>query len=285
MSKDPSSFSAELPSGELPSGKLLKTQVLPEPTRDVEQALADLHEYGLCLIHDALDAATLDRAREAVYRAAADDRKRSREVKGFALDRNDHNQRVWNLLNRDPVFADLAEHPLAMRLVRETLGWPALLSNISGNITDPGATRGVLHADQIFVPEPWPERPQGINVAWCLDDFTRENGATEVVVGSHLWRRGPTETDAHVPMIPVVAPAGSVLAFESRIWHRSGANTSADSRRAGVFPFYTTTVYRTQESWFLSLDPAVRRYASETLLTLLAYKSEGFGLVYGKSPQ
>ncbi len=260
-------------------------QVLPGLTGDVEQALRDLNEYGLCLIADVLDATMLGRARDALYRAAAEDRERSREVKGFALDSNEHNQRVWNLLNRDRVFADLAEHPLAIRLVRQTLGWPALLSNISGNITEPGAERGVLHADQIFVPEPWPERPQGINVAWCLDEFTAENGATEVVVGSHRWHRGPTEADVDVPMIPVEAPAGSVLAFESRIWHRSGANTSADRRRAAVFPFYTTTVYRTQENWFLSLNPAVRRYASETLLTLLAYRSEGFGLVDGESPQ
>lgn len=275
MMHDDPAFPRELP----------MPQVLPALTREIEQGLADLKEYGLCLIADALDATTLGRAREAVYRAAEDDRRRSREVKGFALDGNEHNQRVWNLLNRDPVFADLAEHPLAIHLVREILGWPALLSNISANITEPGADRGVAHADQVFVPEPWPERPQGINVAWCLDDFTRENGATEVVVGSHRWHRGPTEADAGVPMIPVEAPAGSVLAFESRIWHRSGANTSAGCRRAAVFPFYTTTVYRTQENWFLSLDPAVRRYASETLLTLLAYKSEGFGLVYGESPQ
>ena len=86
-------------------------------------------------------------------------------------------------------------------------------------------------------------------------------------------------------MTPIVAPAGSLVAFESRLWHRSGANTSSDKTRAGVFSFYTTPVYRTQENWFLSLDPGVQRYASETLLTLLAYKSAGFGLVYGESPR
>ena len=53
------------------------------------------------------------------------------------------------LSNRDPLFAALAEHPLAMQWVRATLGWPALLSNISANITGPGALTGVLHADHI----------------------------------------------------------------------------------------------------------------------------------------
>jgi ectoine hydroxylase-related dioxygenase (phytanoyl-CoA dioxygenase family) len=198
---------------------------------------------------------------------------------------DDVNIRVWNLLNRDPVFSDIAEHPLALSLVRAVIGWPALLSNISGNITAPGAARGVLHADQIFVPEPWSSEPQGINVAWCIDDFTAENGATEVVPGSHLWNRAPTMDDADVEMVPAVAPAGSLFAFESRIWHRTGANVSKDRWRAAVFPFYTRTVYRTQENWFLSLSPGVVNAASEDLLTLLAYKSEGFGLVYGRSPR
>ena len=257
---------------------------LAAPTESIEQAVADLTEHGLCVLANALDASTLARARCAMYHAADNDRQRGRETKAFQLDSNLHNQRVWNLLNRDPVFADLAEHPIALRHVRETLGWPALLSNISGNITEPGAVSGVTHADQVFVPEPWPKRPQGINVLWCIDDFTADNGATEVALGSHRLHRNPTQADANVAMTPIIAPAGSVVVFESRLWHRSGANTSSNQTRAGVFAFYSTPVYRTQENWFLSLDPGVRRYASENLLTLLAFKSTGFGLVYGESP-
>jgi ectoine hydroxylase-related dioxygenase (phytanoyl-CoA dioxygenase family) len=258
---------------------------LPSPTRDLDQALGDLRETGVCLIADALDRERLKRARDAIYRAADDDRTRGARTSGFGLDLDNNNQRVWNLLNRDPVFSDLAEHPIAVELVKRTLGWPALLSNISGNITGPGATSGVMHADQIFVPEPWPEKHQGINVAWCIDDFTKENGATQVAVGSHRLNRLPRAEEQDVEMASVEAPAGSVFAFESRIWHRTGANTSADKYRAAVFPFYTTPIYRTQENWFLSLNPGIPRFGSETLLTLLAYKSAGFGLVYGQSPR
>lgn len=260
-------------------------QTLPAPTRDLDQGLRDLGKFGLCLIAGGITGDTLKRARHALYRAAEDDRARGWEKKDFALDLDDNNQRVWNLLNRDPVFADLAEHPIALHFVRSVLGWPALLSNISGNITEPGAGLGALHCDQLFVPEPWPKDPQGLNVAWCIDDFTAENGGTEIVVGSHLWHRAPTAADSEVPMVPVEAEAGSVFVFESRLWHRTGANTSKDTKRGAVFPFYARPIYRTQENWFLSLDPGIRRHASDDLLTLLAFKSEGFGLVYGESPQ
>ncbi|MGK0221294.1 MAG: ectoine hydroxylase-related dioxygenase (phytanoyl-CoA dioxygenase family) [Limisphaerales bacterium] len=260
------------------------TPAIPAPTKDIEQAVTDLAEHGLCIVSEALQPTTLARVRKAMYHAADDDLERGRVKPGFALDKNDNNQRVWNLLNRDSIFSDLAEHPIALRLVRETLGWPALLSNISGNITRPGAIEGVLHADQIFVPQPWPDQPQGINVLWCIDDFTAENGATEVVLDSHRLHRSPSQADEPITTTPLIASAGTVFAFESRLWHRSGANTSTNQTRAGVFPFYSTPIYRTQENWFLSLDPSVRDNASDTLLTLLAYKSEGFGTVYGESP-
>ncbi|MBX9607711.1 MAG: phytanoyl-CoA dioxygenase family protein [Gammaproteobacteria bacterium] len=258
---------------------------LPPLTRDWDRALADLREHGLCLVADALPSDMLGRARDALYRAVEDDACAGRRSAGFTLDRDAGNRRVWNLLNRDPLFAALAEHPLALHLVQATLGWPALLSNISGNIVGPGATAGVLHADQVFVPQPWPKRPQGLNVAWCIDDFTRDNGATEVLPGSHLLARNPRGDDDVRDLVPIEAPAGTALIFESRLWHRTGANTSRDAWRAAVFPFYTTPTYRTQENWFLSLAPEVVDAASDTLLTLLAYKTEHFGLVYGESPR
>lgn len=248
------------------------------------QALEELREHGMCLIPEVLRGDRLKRVREALYSAAEADRRDARITRGFALDTDDRNQRVWNLLGRDPVFAELAEHPLAMALVQDTLGWPALLSNISGNITAPGSAAGVLHADQVFVPEPWPPRPQGINVTWCIDDFTADNGATQVVPGSHRWNRSPTDADSRIEPVTLEAPAGSVFAFDSRIWHRTGANTSGQRTRAAIFPFYTTPVYRTQENWFLALDRPMMEQASQTLQTLLAWRSEGFGLHNGRSP-
>ena len=53
------------------------------------------------------------------------------------------------------MFEDLAFHALAVEFVKNVLGWPALLGNISANITGPGGGEMILHADQIFVPEPW----------------------------------------------------------------------------------------------------------------------------------
>ena len=234
---------------------------------------------------DVLTGETLERTREALYRAADSDRGRAREQK-FGLD-NAHdgtNQRVWNVLSRDPLFEDLAFHPLAVAFVRGVLGWPALLGNISANITGPGGGEMVLHADQLFVPQPWPAEPQDLNVAWRLDDFTEANGATCLAPQSHRLNRAPRPEEGGAAVVPIEAAAGSIVVFESRLWHRTGHNSTAGETRAGVFAWYTKPIYRTQENWFLSLRPEIRQFASEEALVLLGYKTAGLGLANGASP-
>jgi ectoine hydroxylase-related dioxygenase (phytanoyl-CoA dioxygenase family) len=262
-----------------------RASAAPPPTSSLDQALRDLGEHGLAVMPGVLAGETLARTREALYLAAECDRKRGREQTlclDHAHDRT--NQRVANVLSRDPLFEDLAFHPLAVELVRGVLGWPALLSNLSANITNPGGGEMALHADQLFLSEPWPERPQGLNLLWCLDDFTEANGATRFAPGSHRLGRPPRAGEAQAPTIPIEAPAGSLVVFESRLWHKTGFNRTADQRRAGVFAWYSRHIYRTQENWFLSLKPEIRQFASEEALVLLGYKTLGFGLVNGVSP-
>lgn len=261
----------------------IELPALPAPTDDLDRAEHDLHTEGICAVTDVLDDTTLARVHAELYAAADQDRARGWEQSEFALDLDRTNQRIWNLLSRSPVFIDLAEHPVALRLLRSVLGWPMLLGNISGNITGPSGVAGYLHADQVFVPEPWPQDPQGANAAWCIDDFTADNGGTRFVPGSNRLNRLPTEAD-HPEAVPMEAPGGALVVFDSRVWHQTGANTTTEQHRGAVFGWYHRPIYRTQENWFLSLNPAVRQFASDDLLTLLAYKTEGFGLVNGKSP-
>ena len=72
--------------------------------------------------------------------------------------------------------------------------------------------------------------------------------------------------------------------LKSRVWHKTGVNRTASESRAGVFAWYTKPIYRAQENWFLSLRPEIRQFASDEMLVLLGYKTEGLGLVNGASP-
>ena len=256
---------------------------VPAPTTDLDRARHDLADTGLAVVAGALAGDQLAEVRRAVYEAAEWDRRTGR-VHRFEADFDETNQRVWNLPSRGPVFLELVKHPLALTFVRETIGWPALLSNISANITGPGGGEMYLHADQTYMPQPW-SGIQGINVVWCVDDFTEENGATRIVPGSHRLNRTPVSAEDHAaPTVPLEAPAGAMVVMEGRVWHKTGNNRTADQTRAGIFGWYTPPIYLPQENWWLSLDPSVRLFADEDLLWLFGYKSTGFGRVYGRSP-
>ncbi|MGI9328658.1 MAG: phytanoyl-CoA dioxygenase family protein [Pseudomonadales bacterium] len=258
--------------------------MLPPVVDDLSQAREHIREYGLALISGQLSAAQLQRARDATYAATEDDQRQQRQADKFQLDYGEGNVRVWNILNRDPVFREIVQLPAVLALLREVIGWPALLGNISANIAMPGSEGGMLHADQIFVPRPWPPEPQGMNFSCLLDDFTADNGATEVAPRSHLAGGDVDLSAPEVNAVPVVAPAGTLMVLESRLWHRTGSNRSSQPR-AALFGWYTRPIYRTQENWFLSLDDQVVEDASDELLVLLGYKTQGLGLVYGRSPR
>lgn len=256
---------------------------LPQPTKDLERAKRDIVEHGLCIIPDVLSGDQLARTRQRLYDAGDWDSRRGLAGDPFELDPDTSNRRVWALLNKGWEFVEMAEHPVALELLRSVLGWPMLLCNISGNITGPGGSAGVLHADQLFSPEPW-SAAYGANAIWMLDDFTEANGATRIVPDSHRRNRAPTEDELETATVPVEAAAGTLVVMEARVWHRTGANRTRGETRGGVFGWYTLPIYRTQENWFLSLNPNVRQSASDTLLELLAYRTEGLGLVNGASP-
>lgn len=246
------------------------------------EAIEQLQYHGIALLPQLLTGDDLQVARDAVYAGPAEDAREGRSADSFVLDYGEGNVRVWNLLSRGSVFCDMVEHPLAIEILTAVIGWPAILGNFSANIAQPGSDGGALHADQLFVPKPWPAEPQGINFAWLLDDFTADNGATEVVPGSHS-RTDPSEKPSVGPE-PIIAPAGTVVAFDSRVWHRTGSNRS-DHPRAAAFAWYPKPIYRAQENWFLTLGDDVLDGASDTLLTLLGYRTKGLGLVYGGSPR
>ena len=261
---------------------MLSTSIAaPKATRDFAQALVDLRGTGACVLENALDAEMLADVATALTRAAQSDRKYGL-ARDYQFGGDDHaNQRVWNLPSRDPVFCALAEHPLALQFIKEIIGWPALLSSMSANITGLGGQSMILHADQGYMPLPW-SGPQGVNIGWCVNDFTAANGATCFIPGSHHWQgHGQGQLEQYRDqLVPIEAPAGSMLVMEGRLLHTNGINSNG-VRRAGIFSWYTLPIYMPQENWFRSLNPAVLQTASETLLTLLGYRPGVMGRVNG----
>lgn len=241
-----------------------------------------LRKDGYCVVENVIPQQALEEYRDSLYRIARFEHE-SGWNQHYAYDRgSNQNQRIWNLISRDPAFCQLVEHEAALHFVRDVIGWPALLSGSSANIVHQHGEEEVLHADQAYVPEPW-SRPHGVNIAWCLDGFTAANGATRVAPRSHLLNRSHRPGEVLPEFVPVEAPAGSMIVMEGRCWHRTGRNTT-ETPRAGIFNWYTLPIYLPQENWFLSLNPAIRQFGSETLQTLLGFRPQIVGRMNGLEP-
>jgi hypothetical protein len=212
-----------------------------------------LDDDGYCVIADVLDAADLEAVRQALDRVTSED-----DASGTALryGPDGANQRVWALLNRGEEFVRLALHPLGLAIVRSGFGPDVLLSMISANVTGPGGDReiGRLHTDQGFLDEPWPYQ-LATNVAFFLDDFSEENGATLVVPGTHKSLAVPDHSLAPAAPVRLTGKAGAMAVWDGRLHHATGLNRTANQRRRGIFATYCRPFMRTQENWTRSLDP------------------------------
>ena len=65
-----------------------------------------------------------------------------------------------------------------------------------------------------------------------LDDFTEENGATWFLPGSHTTRDQPDPDYFYANAKRLIAPAGSVLFWNPRVWHAGGVNQTNIWRHA-----------------------------------------------------
>jgi ectoine hydroxylase-related dioxygenase (phytanoyl-CoA dioxygenase family) len=161
------------------------------------------------------------------------------------LGRNDFEgtktNRVYALLAKSPVFAELAIHPLAMAFAEAELGESCLLSAMLAINLHPGETVQPWHFDDSGAKIPRPRPALGISTFWAIDDTTEQNGATEIIPGSHLWDGQYIEgavQPAHFTneaehdegnrpdAVKLTMPSGSLAITKGTLWHRGGANRS-----------------------------------------------------------
>jgi ectoine hydroxylase-related dioxygenase (phytanoyl-CoA dioxygenase family) len=71
-----------------------------------------------------------------------------------------------------------------------------------------------------------------INVMLAIDEFRADNGATIVIPGSHQKVDPPNLANVEHTAAPALCPAGSMLVFDSTLYHAAGPNTSGADRLA-----------------------------------------------------
>jgi ectoine hydroxylase-related dioxygenase (phytanoyl-CoA dioxygenase family) len=182
-----------------------------------------------------------------------------------------------------PTFAvDVMCHPMLLALADRVLLPACARYQLNlGHLLQrgPGSDEQILHRDEVVwsdMPRPEPELQLAAVIAFV--DFTRENGATRVVPGSHLWpERALPAFEQYLGRQPepheiayAEMPAGSAVVYLGGTIHAGGSNTT-DTQRRGAHLSYCLGWLRTEENNYLAIPPAVAAKLPRQAQELIGY--------------
>ena len=249
--------------------------------RSFEDWKAEYDERGFVIIENVLAPAQVEAIRAALAPWIDGGKSGRNDFEGFRTNR------VYALLAKSPLFAELAIHPLALAFAEAELGATCLLSACLAINLHPGETVQPWHFDDAGGPRP--RKAYGVSAFWAIDDTTALNGATEVIPGSHLWgevaiegaiapdsftdptlRDGKVDPGARPDAVKLVMPAGSLALAKGTLVHRGGANRS-DKPRLIITPQYCAGWVRQLETMLLAVPPDIAATLPERARELLGY--------------
>jgi ectoine hydroxylase-related dioxygenase (phytanoyl-CoA dioxygenase family) len=195
-----------------------------------EAELTRLDEDGFLPLPGILDARQLRVIRGRLAELTAAEGERA----GTEVHQEEGADRLADLVNKDPVFDVCFTHPRILAAMAHVLG-DFTLSSLNARAALPGHGAQRLHADWGEAVAPGNYRV--CNSIWLIDDFTEDNGPTRVVPGSHRSARLPREAMAdpwgpYPGEVKVLGQAGTVVIFNSHLWHGGTQNVTGRPRRA-----------------------------------------------------
>lgn len=202
------------------------------------------NKNGYLVVKDALPKARLNALLRATERVDAKNRK-AKQV--------DRNGRVHTreFLGEDQAFIDLIAYPRLLPKVWGILGWNIHIYLAHLDVTQvepPDSERGEglgWHQDSGRVNQEMETSPRprlSVKVAYFLSDTSKAGrGNFHVIPGSQLkdkmaFPNGDRKRSVKGG-VPVLAPKGSAVIFDRRLWHSASANYGEEPRKVVFFGY------------------------------------------------
>ncbi len=258
---------------------------------DLVSNIAELEAYGFTVVEPHkvnapdLFEAMLASCKRLSDQADAEGRKMSQLV---GTTGKDNSRILYQLLTRDPIFANAVMHPVALTLGRYLMGASCKLFTASAFVKRGRVGPTHLHTDSAGTPPPL--YPFGLvcNISWILTEYTKDRGTFAMVPGSHRYCRHPTPIEMPRMMggpnedsicVPIEAPAGSLIAFNGNTWHGTFPKTDDEFRAHVVTGFCRNYIAPAENNDDVS--PALVETHGETFAHLIGrdtwqgYRQEG----------
>lgn len=186
--------------------------------------------HGYVVIPGVLDLEFIENARKACYAAQNAFRQ---EISEDRIKRASETGVIRLPMKFQRFFYQFLSLPLLLEMVDEFLGETCILHLQNAFILPPD--RGEPTFQTTFHRD-FPRYLNGylasINVFFALTEFTEQNGALRVFAGSHQTDGTPTQAYMERFAEPVKCSQGSMIVFDSTLWHAAGRNRSTSDRLA-----------------------------------------------------
>ncbi len=231
---------------------------------DVER---DLQERGWCRLPTRVPkarVAAMVRALDAAY--AKQRRLQLKNAVGAGTDGTVHHLPCVN-----DVFLDFLAHVERWAPIGAYFGAPYILNTFGGVLNRPNDAAYVGRVHRDLRTHSGSMRLM-VQLLVMLDPFTEENGATYILEGSHRVPDRPPDAEFFERAVRAVGDAGSIVMFDSNLWHAAGVNRSARPRRALTLAF-TRPFIKQQLDYPRALGYERAATLSPTLRQLLGYNA------------
>tara|TARA_A100001515_G_scaffold32192_1_gene25125 strand:- start:55268 stop:56014 length:747 start_codon:yes stop_codon:yes gene_type:complete len=226
----------------------------------------DFKEKGFQVFHDVLEKSQVDFYKNRIldlYEQQKDDFGED-NLKKIGEDNT-----VRSPFLQDQKFQYLFYNDFSRKIVEDILGDHAILSLQNGIFIPPMKKhhQSFFHRDLIYQ-EFTSSRPLSINLYYCLDDYNESNGGTSFIPGSHMVEKLTSYNNEETPGVE----AGSVILFDSMVYHSAGDNKTNQSR-CGVNNMFTLPFIKQQIKYPHCLR---KKTQDDRLNRLLGFESNEF---------
>ena len=240
-----------------------------------------IEEDGCIVLENALSDDMLQKLTDELSVHLDDTQKCQGDFYGYET------KRLSGLFTKAPATREMAIHPVVLKVMDHFL-LPAC-DDYQINLTQAiqigsKEIQQVPHRDDSMFPYDKGGHEAMINCMWAVSDFTKENGATHLVPGSHKW-----EDKELLPQVEEITQgemrAGSVLIYLGSLIHNGGANITTMSR-TGVVISYCNGWLRQAENQYLAVPLKEAASFPERLQRLMGYfvHKPNLGSVEGQDP-
>lgn len=226
-----------------------------------------LNEKGWLVFDSMIDLSTVNK----MQRAIEHDYQKCRELQvnnGIAIN-NAHT--VHHLIGQSPVWLNYLQNTPIHSFVERYFGGCFILNSFGGAINTANSKSYAHHIHRDIRTYSGKSRLL-LNTLVMLDDFTSDNGATRMLSGSHKDEEKPSQEYFDKNAELAIGKKGSILFFDSNVWHAGGGNLTNQVRRS-VTPMYSKPFIKPQFDYPRALGFDDKDQYSGSMQQILGYKS------------